>query len=261
MNTKIYQRFPKALLLAGALLTGWAATAQSSTDNISADSTHHKDMSGMHRRGGGEGFRGGERGWASRGGMHGRGEGFGHGEGFGRGERIHYTPEQRKQVIAINTEYRKKSADLFKQDNITLREYKAGLVALQKEKKSKLEALLTPKQKEELAARKKKAAENMQVKAAARMERLKIRLSLSDEQVAKLKAGQESFHTQMKAIHENEALLPQQKMEQLKDLAAKRQDSFKAVLTPEQLSKFQEMSHRHRPDSDGPHRPLGEETK
>jgi len=258
MNSKIYQRLSKALLLSGALFLGWAAHAQSTnTDNNPADSTNHKSMHRHDRgrefhRGGegfqrGEGFGRGEGAWAFRGGRHGRGG-------------IHYTPEQRKQLMAINAEYRKKSDDLFKKDNSTLKEYKAGLVALQKEKKSKMEALLTQQQKDQLAARKKRAAENAQVMAAARMERLKIHLSLSDEQVARLKAGQENFRAQMKSIHENTDLLPQQKMEQLKDLAAKRKDSFKAVLTPEQLSKLQEMSHRQRPGG-GPRHSLGEETK
>ncbi|HTI10286.1 MAG TPA: hypothetical protein VL832_17080 [Puia sp.] len=259
MNSKIYQRLSKALLLSGALVLGWAAHAQSTnTDNNPADSTNHKSMH-RHDRGrefhrGGEGFQ--------------RGEGFGRGEGawafrggrHGRDGGIHYTPEQRKQLMAINAEYRKKSDDLFKKDNSTLKEYKAGLVALQKEKKGKMEALLTQQQKDQLAARKKRAAENAQVMAAARMERLKIHLSLSDEQVARLKAGQENFQAQMKSIHENTDLLPQQKMEQLKDLAAKRKDSFKSVLTPEQLSKLQEMSHRQRPGG-GPRHSLGEETK
>lgn len=80
---------------------------------------------------------------------HGRGRGAGQ-HGFGRDAGIHYTPEQREQVAAINKEYRQKSEDLFKKDNSTLGEYKTGLLALQKEKKSKLEALLTQKQKDEL---------------------------------------------------------------------------------------------------------------
>ena len=291
MNSKTYRNLLKAVMLTGAIGIGWAAHAQSSTtDNMSTDSSGHK---AMHRHWGnrngndslakkdggrwagrdgrGQGFGPGDRGQGFRRG----GEGFRHG-GEGRqgwahggehGPRIHYTPEQRKQVMAINMDYRKKSSDLFKKDNITLKEYKAGLVALQKEKKGKLEALLTQKQKDELAARKKRASENMQVMAAARMERLKIRLNLSDDQVAKIKAGQEQLRAQLVAIHENQDLLPQQKMEKLKDLAAKRQDTFKSVLTPEQLSKFQELSHRQRPGRFGgdnmnhERHPLEDETK
>jgi hypothetical protein len=237
MNSTIYRSFRKAFLLSGVIFFGWAAHAQSSNaNNMSADTTSRKSM---HRH---RGNLRDDDGLAGRDGFRQR-----RGEGFHHSPPIHYTPEQRKQVMAINTEYRKKSADLLKNDNSTLKEYKASLIALQKEKKSKLEALLTQEQKDQLAAHKKRVAENAQVMAAVRMERLKIKLNLSDDQVAKLKSGQESLRAQVRSIHENEDLLPQQKREQLKDLAAKRQDTFKSVLTPEQLSKFQELSHRQRP--------------
>jgi len=158
-------------------------------------------------------------------------------------------------MMAINKDYHKRAADLFLKDNSTLKEYKDGLIALQKEKKSKLQALLTPQQKEEMEKWKAKRSENAQVMAAGRLERLKIRLSLTDDQVAKVKAGQASLKAKAQSIHENDNLLPQQKMEQLKDLMAKREDALKSVLTPEQLSKFQEMHKMrgHRNQSWGNH--------
>jgi len=215
MQTKTQQILHRALLFSGILLTCGIAQAQST----GTDSTHRGRPE--HR-------------------MFGR-----HGNG------IHYTPEQRRQMMAINKEYHDKSADLFKKDNITLREYKAGLLALQKEKKAKLHALLTPQQQEQIAKRKKMTEENRQVAEAARMERLKLRLNLSDDQVAKIKAGQADLHAQAKSIHENDNLLPQQKIEQMKDLMAKRKDVFKSVLTPEQFSKFEEMSHKRGFGRDG----------
>jgi hypothetical protein len=253
----------RVLLFSGALLIGWAANAQSTT-NLSnpSDTTHpHGSMYHHHQgnrmggdpdgsRGNRDGFRGRD-GWA----FQRRGEGFRHGgQGFRHGgEHIRYNPEQRKQVMAINKDYRQKSEDLFKQDNLTLKQYKAGLVALQKDKKDKLQALLTPQQKDEMAARRKRMTENAQVMEVARFERLKLRLNLSDDQVTKIKTGQEALHSQVKAIHENDNLLPQQKMEQMKALMAKRNDTFKAVLTPDQYTQFEKMSH-HRfggPDADG----------
>jgi hypothetical protein len=179
---------------------------------------------------GGEGRSHGQQGWASRGGHHhGR---FGH-------ERIHYTPQQRQQLMAINKDFKEKSEALFAQDNITLKQYKSGLIALQKDKKAKLAALLTPQQKNEMAERRKRMTENAQVMEVARLERLRLHLNLNDDQVAKLKAGQESLRSQVKAIHENDNLLPQEKREQMKALLAKRNDTYKSVLTPEQYSKLQ----------------------
>jgi hypothetical protein len=277
----------KLLLLPALLLLGWAASAQTTGDNNnSSDTTHHHMM--HHRWGNGmggdslakrDGFRhGGFGGPGGPGGFHGRpggqqgwtyhrpgqgqwGQGrFGHGRGhFGQGGRghgremaIHYTPEQRKQVMTINKDYKQKSEDLFKQDNITLKQYKAGLIALQKEKKAKLQSLLTPQQNDELAARRKKRAENAQVMEVARLERLKLHLSLSDDQVAKIKAGQENLRSQVKAIHENDNLLPQEKRDQMKAILVKRNDTYKSVLTPDQYTQFEKMHHRG-----GPGGPMG----
>jgi Spy/CpxP family protein refolding chaperone len=165
--------------------------------------------------------------------------------GWAHANHLHYSAEQRKQMHTINEDYRKKSQDLYKQDNITLREYKLQLLALQKDKKSKLQNLLTPDQKNEMEKWKKHASEEMQVIAAANLERMKIHLNLSDDQTAKIKSQQAEFRSQMQAIHQNENLLPYQKTDQMKVLIAKCQDAMKSVLTPEQFSQFEKM-HRQR---------------
>jgi len=158
---------------------------------------------------------------------------------------LRFTPDQRKQMMAINQEYRKKRADLYKQDNLTLKQYKAGLLTLEKEKKSKLSSLLTPDQKNELAANRKRMDENRQVREAAHLERLKLHLNLTDDQVAKIKAGNENLRNQARAIHESDNLLPEQKREQLQSLLVRRNDTYKSVLTPDQYTEFEKMmSHR-----------------
>jgi len=242
---------PLKYLMTGILLVTAATTqAQDAGAANNSDSTRHHRM-GMHRWGTNshEGWAKGDStkhfnrdGWANRGFDQSRG--FGQRGGFGR-PHIRYTPEQRKQLMAINKEYRQKRADLFKQDNLTLKQYKAGLVALEKEKKSKTQGLLTQQQKDQLAANRKRMDENRQVREVAHLERLKLHLNLTDDQVAKIKAGNENLRSQVKAIHENDNLLPQQKMEQMKTLMAKRNDTYKSVLTPDQYTEFEKMmSHR-----------------
>ena len=277
----------KLLLLPALLLLGWAASAQTTgNNNNGSDTTHHHMMhhrwgngmggdslakrDGFHHggfggSGGPGGFHrgpGGQQGWAYHRPGQGRwgqgrfGHGGRHGHGhFGREMAIHYTPEQHKQVMTINKDYKQKSEDLFKQDNITLKQYKAGLIALQKEKKAKLHALLTPQQNDEITARRKRMAENAQVMEVARLERLKLHLNLTDDQVAKIKAGQENLRSQVKAIHENDNLLPQEKRDQMKTLLAKRNDTYKTVLTPDQYTQFEKMHHHGGPGGPMGHRP------
>ena len=160
---------------------------------------------------------------------------------------VHLTPDQRRQSQAINKEFHQKSADLYKQDNITLKEYKSRFLALQKEKKSKLGNLLTTEQKDQVEMHKKHAEENAQVMAAARLERMKIRLKLTDEQATAIKIKQQNLRVQIRTIRENDNLMSYQKKEQIMSLAAKQKDELKSILTPEQVSQLDSM-HRKMPD-------------
>lgn len=217
------------------LLLAWAGRSQAQTTDSVARHGFHHGANGFHRPDG----------WAQRG--EGRGQrGFrGHGDhgGFRHEGFAHFTPEQRKQLLAINKDYRQKREDLYKQDNITLKQYKAGLIALDKDKKAKTQALLTPEQKTEMATHRNRMEENRQVMAAARLERLRLDLRLTDDQVAQIKTGQQNLRNQAQAIHENDNLLPQEKREQMKALMVTRNDNMKTILTPDQYTKFQQKSH------------------
>lgn len=275
MNKTISSLLIKICILVGAFFLGLAARSHAQTISPGAnpaDTTHHRyGNHAFHRPGfrDSRSFRDDRGSWDGRSamGFHGgRGAMGFHGgrDAYRQRDRIHYTPEQRQQVMAINKEYRQKAADLFSQDNITLKQYKSGLLALQKEKKDKLSGLLTQQQKDEQVAQRKQMTENRQVREAAGLERLKLRLNLSDDQVAKLKTGQESIRSQARAIHENDNLLPQEKMQQIKALMAKRNDTYRSVLTPDQYTQFEKMFHHRSGGFDrqgrhfrGPDGPLG----
>jgi Spy/CpxP family protein refolding chaperone len=171
---------------------------------------------------------------------------FRHGDFGHNREHLRFTPEQRTQLMSINKEYRQKRADLYKQDNLTLKQYKASLLALEKEKKARVQGIFTQQQKDEVAANRKKREENHLVREAAYMERLKLHLNLTDDQIAKIKTANEGMRAQAKAIHENDNLLPDEKREQMQTLMSKRNENFKTILTPDQYTQFQTMmSHHH----------------
>jgi len=94
-----------------------------------------------------------------------------------------------------------------------------------------------------MAAHRKQRQDNARIRAAARLERLRLNLNLSDDQVARLKTGREDFRGKARAIHENDNLLPREKRAQMEVLMASRRDNLKSILTPEQLNKFQQMGH------------------
>jgi hypothetical protein len=150
---------------------------------------------------------------------------------------LHLSPDQMKQGKVINEDFRNQKLALEKNDKISLGEYKTKLASLKKDRKEKLLALLNDKQKNQIAEHKKNAVINAQVKNVARLERMKLTLGLSEDQVAKIKSHQSNLREKLKAIRENDALLPDQKKEEVKNLMAQRKDFIKTVLTPEQQIK------------------------
>ncbi len=218
------------------------ALIMTSTANAQQDSTKHKiqkhapmAMQGKN----GKGFKhGGQENFGDKKGeFGGQRRGFEHGKG--QFAHLKLTDEQRRQgkIIRENTE--KQIATIYNNDKLTLGDYKKNKAAFIQDQKTKLDGLLTAEQKTTIADSKKKMADNMQVHAAARLERMKIDLGLKDEQVANIKASQAQMRDKAKAIHEDAALLPEQKREQMKALMNQQKENLKTVLTAEQLAKIE----------------------
>ncbi len=148
--------------------------------------------------------------------------------------------EQKQQAKIIQQEFSTKVKTLKKNDAITMGEFKKQMAALQADRKTKMTALLTAEQKATIANRKKRMQEEAQVQAAARLERMKIKLELSEEQVAKIKSNQQVSREKAKAIRENSQLSKMEQQEQLKDLKLKQKEMLLSVLTKEQKSKLEE---------------------
>ena len=154
---------------------------------------------------------------------------------------IKMTEDQRNQAKAINESYEKQISALYSNDKLRLGEFKTKSAELRKIRKDKLTAILTQEQKDKIESFKKKREENQQVMAAARLERMKIELGLKDNQVVSIKAAEVSLHEQLKAMHEDETVLPEMKRGQMKALMEKHKETVKAILTPEQAIKLESM--------------------
>jgi Spy/CpxP family protein refolding chaperone len=246
--------------LIAALMIGLALNAQNSGTN--SDTTHHHAFhqwgnqnnhngnDSLHRHY--QRFGHGDQSYA-RNNWQGHRRNQMHGNRFHRGNHgggmydrgwAHFTPEQRKQAQAINVDYRKQQKALYNNNSMTLGEYKSKLAALQKDKKDKIMALLTPEQKNQMAQWKKKREENAQVHGAARLERMRIELNLTDAQASTIKSQQQVLRKQMKDIMENDNLFRDQKRDEMKSLIAKNKENLKTVLTPQQYEQFENMNRR-----------------
>ena len=160
-------------------------------------------------------------------------------------KQLNFSEEQKSQAKTINADYRKKMQDLNKQDNISVKEMRSRKAAIQKEKKSKMDGLLTTDQKNKIAQAKADRKVKSEERSAKHMDKMKTRLSLSEEQDTKLKAQRSAMQTKAEKKKNNESLSREQKKEQMMALKAEAKEQHNKILTPEQLKKKEEVKKSH----------------
>lgn len=160
-------------------------------------------------------------------------------------KKLNFSDQQKQQLKSINSDYRKKLADLKKNEDITVREFKSRMSVLRKEHRTQIQALLTPEQKDQVAKMKQERMQLAKVNAGARAERMKIKLGLNDAQASQLKEIRTGMAAKIKAIHTDNSLSREQKHAQIKSLVMQQKDQLKTILTTEQLQQLQQMRAAH----------------
>lgn len=148
---------------------------------------------------------------------------------------------QKEQLKASRESTKSQLKELNKNEDITVKEYKARKAAIMKTQKEQMDKLLTKEQKNQLAQNKAERKGRHEAGMVKRLDKMKTRLNLSDEQVKKIKSNSEASMAKVKAIRENEQLSPGDKKAQLMAIRESQKNSFKEILTPEQISKMEEM--------------------
>jgi Spy/CpxP family protein refolding chaperone len=155
-------------------------------------------------------------------------------------DKLHFTDEQKTQFESINSDF-KTRIEALEKENLTEHELKEKKQALVKERMEKVQALLTPEQKTQMQQCRKEGKGRREMNQGNRMEKIKSSLNLSDEQVEKMKAQREEFKSKEESIKNDQSLTADQKNEQLKSLRESKMNTFKSILTPDQLKKLEEM--------------------
>lgn len=156
-------------------------------------------------------------------------------------KKLNLSESQKEQLKAYHENYKKQLIALNKNEAITVKESRDKKALWQKEQKEKMMSLLTEDQKTKLVQLKKEREIKQNVMTAKRLDKIKTRLNLSDEQVAKIKATTQNEHAQFKVIKENDQLSRSEKKDQFIALKEQNKNDFKDILTPEQISKMEEM--------------------
>lgn len=189
----------------------------------------------------------------------------GHGDMGMRGqfEKLNLTDAQKQQMKSINEDFRTKMQALNKNGNITVNDSRAQREALMQERTNKISAILTPEQRTQfsqmIAQRGQDGnregrwgqrdgeragqfgGDRMGQRGGDRIEEMKTTLGLTDDQVAKIKAGGESFRQRAEVIHNNQSLSEDQRKQQMESLRKDREANLKSFLTADQIAKYDQM--------------------
>jgi hypothetical protein len=88
-----------------------------------------------------------------------------------------------------------------------------------------------------------------QATATRQTEKMKTELTLTNEQYASVKSINDDFAREQQTLRDNSALSREDKMKQLKEIGARKNEALKKVLTAEQNSKweaYREQQREHR---------------
>jgi hypothetical protein len=154
---------------------------------------------------------------------------------------LNFSDEQKKQLNNIKADFKKQMSELKKNDNITVKEYRNRKETIRKENFQKRQALLTPEQKSKMEKMKEENLVKAKERDQKKLEGMKTKLNLTDDQMSKLKASHEAFGSKAKEIRNNQSLTSDQKKEQFKALAEQRKEESKSIFTSEQLEKMKQM--------------------
>lgn len=157
---------------------------------------------------------------------------------------LNLTDTQKEQLKKDRESFQQQMSELKKNENITVKEWKSRMENLRKEQRSKMQNILTAEQKAKLEKMKTDRKALHEVDAKARMEKMKIRLGLSDEQAAKMQKNRTEMAGKMKALRENKTLSEDKKREEMKELMKQQKEAMKSILTEEQQRKMKEGMHR-----------------
>jgi hypothetical protein len=160
-------------------------------------------------------------------------------------KQLNLSEDQKKQAGTIKQEYRLKMQELNKNESITVKESRDRKETMRKEQKSRVLGMLTTAQKQQLEQLKQDKKARKEAHFTKKLDKMKTNLQLSDDQLAKMKAGRESMKSRVKSIKENQVIDRVQRKEQLMALKNERKAQMDNILTAEQKEKLKEMKKKH----------------
>ena len=156
-------------------------------------------------------------------------------------EKLKLSDAQKQKAKTLNEDYRKQMDELRKRDDILVKDWRNQMTELNKKHREDMSALLSQEQKAQIEKMKVERKKIAEINGNARMEKMKVHLDLSNDQMEKMKKQRSETLEKMKSIRENKSLDMMKKREEMKTLMQKRNENMKSILNEEQYKKMQEM--------------------
>ena len=157
---------------------------------------------------------------------------------------LNLSDAQKQQVKSMNENFKNKMQALKKNDNMTVKDFRLQKEALMAERKTNFQSILTHEQKNKIEQNKKDMMAKHSQMHEKRMEKMKTELSLTNDQVAKMKAQREAFKAKAETIKNDQSLTQDQKKDQFMTLRKEQKENFKSILTADQQKKLEERKNK-----------------
>jgi hypothetical protein len=160
------------------------------------------------------------------------------------------TDVQYNAIKAIDEEYITKQSNVFKDTTLSKESRHQQMRALQLQKASAIDKVLTDEQKSKWTAARseqvKKHRPHMKKSHEDRAQHMQKRLSLSDEQTSKIKAINQEFASKFQALRKDSTVAREDSREKAKSLREEYRLKTKAVLSEEQFQRWEAQKANHR---------------
>ena len=151
---------------------------------------------------------------------------------------LNLSATQKEQVKAARQNTEKQLAELKKNDQQTVKDFKASKDVILQSQKDQVSGILTDEQKNQLAQN--KPNDRQGDNAGKNIGKMKEKLGLSEQQVTQIKANRDADQSKIKAVKENSQLSNSDKKEQLKLIKKDHENNLAQILSAEQISKMKQ---------------------
>ncbi len=175
-------------------------------------------------------------------------------------EKLNLTADQKAQLKSMRQDMKTQMLELKKNNQLSEADRKTRRQELHQQFKSKMEAVLTPEQKDQLVKMrtewKEKKGKNANFRDGQafnknrhteRMQQMQQALDLSKDQQDKMTQIRSSYQKKIQTIHNDASLSQEDKKSHIKELMKQQREEIKTVLTPDQLQKMKSFRKEHAP--------------